>query len=75
MDFVEFLLAKAEENATRQEEVQWSRTGSAYMMQRMDDEEAMMHPSNAQRFEGTVSIARTLAAMCRSQMQRLTSLR
>jgi hypothetical protein len=39
MDFVEFLLAKAEEKAARQEEVEWSRAGLAYMMQRMDEEE------------------------------------
>jgi hypothetical protein len=39
MDFVEFLLSKIERNAARQEEVEWSRVGLAYMMQRMDEEE------------------------------------
>lgn len=39
VDFVEFLLAKADPNAARQEEVEWSRAGLAYTMQRMDEEE------------------------------------
>lgn len=39
MDFVEFLLSRIEQNVTRQEEVEWSRAGLAYMIQRMDDEE------------------------------------
>ena len=39
IDFVEFLLARAEHNAARQEEVEWSRVGLAYMMQRMDEAE------------------------------------
>ena len=39
MDFIEFLLAKVEWNAARQEEVEWSRAGLAYMMQRLDEEE------------------------------------
>lgn len=39
MDFVEFLLTKVEQNAARQEEVEWSRAGLAYMMQRLDEEE------------------------------------
>jgi hypothetical protein len=39
MDFVEFLLTRVEQNAARQEEVEWSRAGLAYMMQRLDEEE------------------------------------
>ena len=39
MDFVEFLLSRIEHNAARQEEVEWSRVGLAYMMQRMDEAE------------------------------------
>ncbi len=39
MDFVEFLLSRIEHNAARQEEVEWSRAGLTYMLQRMDDEE------------------------------------
>jgi hypothetical protein len=39
MDFVEFPLSRIEQNAARQEEVEWSRAGLAYMMQRMDEEE------------------------------------
>lgn len=39
MDFVEFLLSRIEHNAARQEEVEWSRAGLTYMLQRMDEEE------------------------------------
>ena len=37
MDFVEFLLSRIEYNAARQEEVEWSRAGLTYMLQRVDD--------------------------------------
>ena len=39
MDFVEFLLAKAEEKAARQEEVEWSWAALAYTMRQMDEED------------------------------------
>ena len=39
IDFVEFLPARVEQSTERQEEVEWSRAGLAYMMQRMDEEE------------------------------------
>jgi hypothetical protein len=39
LDFVEFLLAKSEQDAARQEEVEWSNTALAYTMKRMDEEE------------------------------------
>ncbi len=39
LDFVEFLLAKAEQDAVRQEEIEWSNAALVYTMQRMDEEE------------------------------------
>lgn len=39
LNFVEFLLAKSEQDAARQEEIEWSSEALAYTMLRMDEEE------------------------------------
>lgn len=43
-DFVEFLLAKVEQNSVRQEESEWYQASISYMMQRMDEEEGEEAP-------------------------------
>lgn len=42
--FVEFLLAKVEQNSARQEESEWYQASISYMMQRMDEEEGEEAP-------------------------------
>jgi hypothetical protein len=44
LDFVEFLLTKAELTASRQEEVEWSRAALAQAMREMDEEEGAEAP-------------------------------
>ncbi len=47
LDFVEFLLAKAEQDAARQEEIEWANAALVYTMQRMDEEEGEDAPINS----------------------------
>jgi len=39
LNFVEFLLAKSDQDSARQEEIEWSDAALVYTMQRMDEEE------------------------------------
>jgi hypothetical protein len=44
LDFIQFLLSKADRNAARQEELEWSRAALAATMLAMDEEEGENAP-------------------------------
>ena len=43
LDFVEYLLAKAEHGAARQEEREWSNLSLAFAMREMEEEDPLMY--------------------------------